>query len=196
MTIIVYCARSPSFFFSWICSRAARRKQRAEESDDEQIASEEEDYSSSDDESTDSDEGVLSCCEVENAAKSIEKPVVQSSSSWHTQSMRLKEVDDFKSVDGSKIFFDNRNTLVWEACTLLAKGQKALIAKQDDINITAQPNFRRKARLTQVPFRKFHLSCHLFWFILSSSTMILTSVSHLFSQMIRCFHPMSTFPQT
>ena len=142
--------------FNIIFLHRSRKRQPADEPDEE-ICDEEDEYSSSDDESVassdDDDDDQLSNCEVDRTRTA--KPTVHSRYYW-TSGDRRSGQNCFQSVDGRGIFHDwgSGYQLSREAGTILSKGQKSLLAKQDSHNITLEPTFRRKTKLTQVPYRK------------------------------------------
>ena len=140
-----------SFFYFLHCRNS--RKRKAEEESDDEDSEEEEDYASSDDESVDEeDEEVLSDCEVEDDNTGTKTPTIHRTRDWMRKDFTKNA---FQSVDGDKISSRwGQSRLSYEAGAVLSKGQRSLVRKQDERIVTLEPTFRRKTKLTQVPYRK------------------------------------------
>jgi hypothetical protein len=140
--------------FSTILCRNSRRCKPEEEDDD---YSDEDSYASSDEEDPQSD---VSSDEVENSGEGgdkREKPSIKRR--WHWKS---DDESAYQSVDGDKLFWtswNGRRELSWDAKGALGKGQKSLLAEQEESCITLNTRFGRSSRLTQVPYRKFVPHC-------------------------------------
>eukprot|EP00984_Skeletonema_dohrnii_P039031 scaffold42957_cov105-Skeletonema_dohrnii-CCMP3373.AAC.3 len=145
-------------------STRSRRAARADESDEE-ICDEKEDDASSDDESAtssdDEDDQALSDCEVADSSRPA-KPTVHRRYYWTSGDRRAGENNSFESVDGTKMFYNrgHGNYLKRQTGTVLSKGQKSLIAKQEDEHIIVEPKFSKSSGLTQVPYHVEMLPCY------------------------------------
>lgn len=163
----------------------SRRAARADESDEDNC-DEKEDYASSEDDESatsfdDEDDQVLSDCEVEDSSRPA-KPTVHRRYYWTSADRRAGENNSFESVDGTKMFYNrgHGNYLRRETGTVLSKGQKLLIAKQEDEHIIVEPKFSKSSRLTQVPYRKlFFLFLLLFLFLMPFASDITLPTSFL-----------------
>jgi hypothetical protein len=97
------------------------------------------------------------------APRSREKPAV-ARNSWSWNSRENFDPAAFKSVDGDKIFYENRwqqrQMLHWGVAALLKRSQRALI---EDIRnkrvISLEGEFNKECQqgVTQVPYRKFSI---------------------------------------
>ena len=149
----------------------SRRAARADEpgSSDEDNCDEKEDCASSEDDESatsfdDEDDQALSDCEVEDSSRPA-KPAVHRRYYWTSGDRRAGENKSFESVDGTKMFYNrgHGNYLRRETGTVLSRGQKLLIAKQEDEHIIVEPKFSKSSGLTQVPYRKLlFCSCSCF----------------------------------